>query len=101
MGEKEGTHTHTGLIHSTVQHCKPITFQKNKRMCKKIPNGPELHSNVLVAGLNITLNPFRDYETALIGGTALSKNIRENEHWKAPVHLPFGWRDKSKRGAGA
>ena len=40
-------------------------------MCKKKPNGPELHSNVLVAGLNITLNPFRDHETALMSGTAL------------------------------
>ena len=81
--KKEGVCTHTWLIHSTVhqkltQHCKPIIFQKNKRMCKKkkIPSGPELHSNVLVAGLNITLNPLRDYERALISGTALSKNIQ-------------------------
>lgn len=41
-----------------------------------MPSGPELHSNVLVAGLNITLDPFRDYETALMSGTALSKNIQ-------------------------
>lgn len=74
MGEEEGLHAYTQPKTNTA--LKQLHSKKIKGCAKKMPSGPELHSNVLVAGLNITLDPFRDYETALMSGTALSKNIQ-------------------------